>query len=424
MNIGFFTDTYFPQVSGVSTSIKTLAEQLRKQGHSVYIFTTTDPKIKKTEYGIGDEKFIYRFSSIPFSGFKDRRIVFRGFFDAIEIAKILRLDIVHTHTEFSLGIMGKIISRQMKIPHVHTYHTMYSEYTHYLLNGHLIKPKNVSQLIHTYLKNTSAVIAPSEKTKKVLLSYKIKSPIKIIPSGVSFSKDVKDFSMQIRKKYGIKNSTKIILSLGRIAPEKSLPELLDAFKIVLKKNNNVILLVAGDGPSANELKDYAIKLGIKHNIIFTGMINYDDVYSYYKVADIFVSASTTETQGITFIEATNAGTPFISKPNTFLKPLVVDKSVGVFVNNTNEIAEAIQDYLLHPEYKENNSIRVKQIKKISASAFGKNIESFYQEVISNYKPKKSVLKALTSDEQLLVGTIMNKIPNIVNVRFLKRKGPK
>ena len=97
MNIGLFTDTYFPPVSGVATSIKTLRDQLEKQGHQVYIFTTTDPKVDTNVY----ERNVFRFTSIPFVSFTDRRIAISGFIRATQIAKELNLDIVHTQPEFS-----------------------------------------------------------------------------------------------------------------------------------------------------------------------------------------------------------------------------------------------------------------------------------------------------------------------------------
>ena len=106
MNIGIFTDTYYPQVSGVATSIKVLRNQLERAGHQVYIFTTTDPHVDKNIY----ERNIFRFTSIPFVSFTDRRIAVRGLFKAYQVAKDLGLDIVHTQTEFSMGMIGKFVS--------------------------------------------------------------------------------------------------------------------------------------------------------------------------------------------------------------------------------------------------------------------------------------------------------------------------
>ena len=133
VNIGLFTDTYFPQVSGVATSIKTLRDELTAQGHNVYIFTTTDPKAKEDDVEAG----IYRFPSIPFVSFTERRIAVRGAFRAVHLAKKFQLDVVHNQTEFALGMMGKIVAHELKIPCLHTYHTMYQDYLHYIANGHI-----------------------------------------------------------------------------------------------------------------------------------------------------------------------------------------------------------------------------------------------------------------------------------------------
>jgi len=121
MNIGLFTDTYFPQVSGVATSIKTLKEELEHKGHQVTIFTTTDPNAEE------DDPTIIRLTSIPFLSFKDRRIAVSGAYVALRKAKKLNLDIIHTHTEFSVGFTGKYVANQLDIPLVHTYHTMYED---------------------------------------------------------------------------------------------------------------------------------------------------------------------------------------------------------------------------------------------------------------------------------------------------------
>ena len=118
MRIGLFTDTYFPQVSGVATSIRTLKTQLEKMGHTVFIFTTTDRDVDRYE-----DWQIVRIPSVPFFAFKDRRVAYRGFSKALEIAKQYKLDIIHTQTEFSLGLLGIAIARELRIPVVHTYGT-------------------------------------------------------------------------------------------------------------------------------------------------------------------------------------------------------------------------------------------------------------------------------------------------------------
>ena len=135
MRIGLFTDTYFPQVSGVATSIRTLKTELEKLGHKVFIFTTTDKDVNRYE-----DWQIIRIPSVPFFAFKDRRVAYRGFSNALEIARQYQLDIIHTQTEFSLGLLGIWIAKELRIPVVHTYHTQYEDYVHYLAKGMVIRP--------------------------------------------------------------------------------------------------------------------------------------------------------------------------------------------------------------------------------------------------------------------------------------------
>lgn len=251
MKIGLFTDTYFPQVSGVATSIQTLKDALEEAGHSVYIFTTTDPKVGKDEY----EENIYRFSSLPYFGFKDRRLTFRGLIQAVDIARELDLDIVHTQTEFSLGLIGKYVARRLKIPAIHTYHTQYEDYTHYVAKGMLLRPSAVSHLVKAYLKSMDGVIAPSERVKESLLSYGVDDiPIPVIPTGVAM-KELGEGSVDLHAKYNIEPGTPVILSLGRLAFEKNVAMTISAFSEVLEHVPNAKLLIAGDGPAKKSLQE-------------------------------------------------------------------------------------------------------------------------------------------------------------------------
>ena len=157
MKIGFFTDTYFPQVSGVATSIKTLKQELERHGHEVYIFTTTDPNADKLE------KDVIRMPSVPFISFKDRRVVVRGMWYAYLVAKELELDLIHTHTEFGAGILGKMVAKKLKIPLIHTYHTMYEDYLHYIGKGKVIRQSHVKYLSRLFANHTTGVVCPSER---------------------------------------------------------------------------------------------------------------------------------------------------------------------------------------------------------------------------------------------------------------------
>ncbi|WP_125587625.1 glycosyltransferase family 4 protein [Companilactobacillus jidongensis] len=374
MNIGIFTDTYFPQVSGVATSIQTLKNDLERKGNSVYIFTTTDPNVSKKTI----EPNIFRVGSVPFISFTDRRIAIRGMFHAVDLAKELKLDIVHTQTEFSMGLMGKFVAKQLKIPFVHTYHTMYEDYLHYVLNGHLLKPYHVKQMSRMFLKNASGVVAPSKQVKSTLDRYDVPAPISIIPTGVDLSEYTKPVNASdIREKLGFSEDTPVILMLSRIALEKKIDHMLRSMPELLKYNPDIKLVIVGDGPDMDELVQMSKDLGISDNVTFTGEVEHDKISPYYHMANIFVSSSDTESQGLTYIEAIASGLKIVVRSAPYTDQLLTDPSVGVTFSQDSQLVPRIIAYLDHPNSFDDRDARQKILYNISSDNFGNSILDFY-----------------------------------------------
>lgn len=381
MNIGLFTDTYFPQISGVATSIKTLKNALEKQGHNVFIFTTTDPHIKKGTV----EPNVFRFSSIPFISFTDRRIAFRGFFEAAKVAKEVKLDIVHTQTEFALGMMGKYVAHRLKIPAIHTYHTMYEDYLHYVLNGHLLRPYHVKQFTKGYLKNMNGVIAPSERVEALLKRYGVKIPIRIIPTGVDIESMNEDVPHDVRKDLHIDKDAPVLLTLSRVASEKKINHILNVMPDIVEQFPNVRLVIAGDGPDVDVLKDQIERLTLENYVIFTGNIPHEDVGNYYRMADLFVSASDTETQGLTYIEALAAGTRCVVYDTDYTEHVFDDDSLGRVFTTQSEMLKDILIYLKQGRSKIPQDKLGAKLAQISSKHFGDQVYNFYQDVIKKYQ---------------------------------------
>ena len=285
MRVGLFTDTYFPQVSGVATSIRTLKNELEKLGHTVFIFTTTDKDVNRYE-----DWQIIRIPSVPFFAFKDRRVAYRGFSKALEIARQYELDIIHTQTEFSLGLLGIWIARELNIPVVHTYHTQYEDYVRYIANGMLIRPKMVKYIVRGFLADVDGVICPSEIVYQLLTDYKVKVEKRVIPTGIELAKFerpeiTESHRLALRSKLGIDAATTMLLSLSRVSYEKNIQAVLAALPEVLREEENVKLVVAGDGPYLDDLKQLSKRLNIEDSVIFTGMIPPNETALYYKAAD-------------------------------------------------------------------------------------------------------------------------------------------
>lgn len=383
MRIGLFTDTYFPQVSGVATSIRTLKTELEKQGHAVFIFTTTDKDVNRYE-----DWQIIRIPSVPFFAFKDRRFAYRGFTKALEIAKQYQLDIIHTQTEFSLGLLGIWIARELKIPVLHTYHTQYEDYVHYIAKGMLIRPSMVKYLVRGFLHDVDGVICPSEIVRDLLSDYKVKVEKRVIPTGIELAKfDRPEIGPQqlsdLRSKLGIKEDEKMLLSLSRVSYEKNIQAVLEAFVDVLQENQKVKLVVAGDGPYLENLKEQAQDLHIQDSVIFTGMIAPSETALYYKAADFFISASTSETQGLTYLESLASKTPIIAHGNPYLDNLINDKMFGTLYYEERDLSGAILEALIATPNMDEKRLNEK-LYEISAENFGKRVHEFYLDaIISN-----------------------------------------
>ncbi|CDF72513.1 glycosyltransferase family 4 protein [Lactobacillus acidophilus] len=383
MNIGLYTDTYFPQISGVATSIRTLKDALERQGHNVFIFTTTDPNVEKGTV----EPNVFRFSSIPFVSFTDRRIAFRGLFEATKVAKEVNLDIVHTQTEFALGTIGKYVAHQLDIPAIHTYHTMYEDYLHYILNGHLLRPYHVKQFVKSYLKNMDGCIAPSGRVEDLLKRYGVQIPIRVIPTGVDLQGMNGDAERDVRQELGIDKDAPVILTLSRIAAEKKINHILNVMPAIVEEFPNIKFVIAGDGPDVKVLKEQVERLTLEDYVLFVGNVDHGDVGNYYRMADLFVSASDTETQGLTYIEALAAGTPCVVYDTDYTENIFDNDVFGRTFVTQKEMLQEIIELLKKVHNRIPQDLLQNKLQKISSEQFATNVHDFYKYAIDHYQPK-------------------------------------
>ena len=379
MKIGFFTDTYFPQVSGVATSIKTLKEELEKNGHEIYIFTTTDPNADRLE------KDVIRMPSVPFVSFKDRRVVVRGMWYAYLVAKELELELIHTHTEFGAGILGKMVAKKLKIPLIHTYHTMYEDYLHYIAKGKVLRQSHVKYLSRLFANHTTGVVCPSERVIDTLRGYGVVTPLRVIPTGIDIEKfkraDITNKDIEkLRQSLHIEKDQLMILSLSRISYEKNIQALVYGLPQIIKAYPNARMVIVGKGPYLEELQELIVTLDLSEYVQFTGEVANDDVALYYKAADFFVSASTSETQGLTYTEAMAAGTPCVVEGNAYLNRLFDHPSLGRTFETDQDFAPALIDYI-KSEVSHDPQVLESKLYEISSTHFGEAMIEFYEDMI-------------------------------------------
>lgn len=412
MRIGLFTDTYFPQVSGVATSIRTLKQELEKLGHTVFIFTTTDKDVHQYE-----EWDVIRIPSVPFFAFKDRRVAYRGFTAALKIAERYDLDIIHTQTEFSLGLLGKMIAKELDIPVLHTYHTQYEDYVRYIAKGKLIRPGMIKYIIRGFLHQLDGVICPSEIVEDLLTSYDIPISKRVIPTGIDLSKfqrpDISERHIeQLRAQLGLAPDNVVLLSLSRISYEKNIQAIIRALPAILAENPQVRLVIAGWGPYLEELKELIEEVGVGHAVILTGMVAPNETALYYKLADFFISASTSETQGLTYLESLASGTPILAHANPYLSNLVTDPMFGSLFEQEEELVETVLRAVADTPVM-NPYMLEKKLYSISAENFGRKVYEYYldlkishdfrQQHLSDESMAETLMKtAMTLPKRVLV----------------------
>lgn len=387
MRIGLFTDSYPPYINGVSTSVATLKRALEKQGHTVYLVTVSNNALKYEYY---EEERIVKVPGIPV-GIYDYRLSRIYPLSMINTMKNWNLDVIHSHTEFGIGILARLFAKQFNIPLVHTYHTLYEDYTHYITHGYFDKSskKIVEYLTKFYCdKTANELIVPTNKIYKLFKEkYEFKKNIHIIPTGMEVEKffdenvDAKDVE-RLKRKLGLNKKDFTIIFVGRIASEKNIEFLIKCHKKITKKAKNIKLLIVGDGPDKDSYEKLSKELGLEDSVIFNGKAAWEEMPIYYHCADLFTTASTTETQGLTVIEAMASGiTPLCINDEVFVNTVTDELNGRIYKNEEeycNEVLELYKDSALRNRYGKQARI---QAEHCSARSYADKVLEVYKRAI-------------------------------------------
>jgi len=272
---------------------------------------------------------------------------------------------------------------------VHTYHTIYEDYTHYLTHNRIID-KRAKAFARVFTRvccnHVEQVIVPTSKVKRLLLEYNVNRDISVVPTGVNLQKFNKDLYhpdeiLKAKKEIGVKETDKVLLYIGRISREKNIDEIIDAMPIYMKDKSNVKFVLIGGGPDFEWLKQKAKDYGLEDRILFTGPRPWDKIGLYYQIGDVFVSGSTSETQGLTYIEAMSAGLPVVAREDKCLEDILDIGKNGYSFTNQEELLKALDIVLFDPMAKEFGEHSRYKMKKYSTEEFGKSIELVYDEVM-------------------------------------------
>lgn len=383
MKILITTDWYEPVVNGVVTSVLNLVRELRNKGHQVRVLTLSDD----THSRYHDQ--VYYLGSINAGTiYPNARATMYIGRDYINDIVRWHPDVIHSQCEFSSFQYAKRISRRLNIPIIHTYHTLYESYTHYFCPNKKMGKHIVSKLSHHFLSQVQCVIAPSEKIRRVLDNYRILRRICVVPTGIDLNKfDITLSEAEraaLKADIGIPPQNKVLLTLGRLAKEKNVEQLIDYVKLMERKD--ISFVIVGGGPYKKELTEYVEKSGLKDKVFFTGMIVPQLVPKYYLLADIFLCASTSEAQGLTYMEAMASGLPSVCRKDLCIKNIIIDGYNGYqytdFLSFETAVNRILDDPDLHAEMSRN--ARELMEREFSTQAFADKIEAIYLSEIERY----------------------------------------
>lgn len=379
MKILITTDTFRPTINGVVTSIESLKKALDRRGHDTRILTFSD------SFNSKQEKDIYYMGSLGAGKFypdaRMNKLLYNRFYEDI---MDWNPDIVHSQTEFTMFIQAKKIAKDLDVPLLHTYHTVYEDYTHYFSLNKKIGKELAKQFTKQIIKMTDGVVVPTNKIYNLLKDYNIKEDIYVAPTGINVQKLSECDDFDIRKGYKISEDKHIVLFLGRIGKEKNITEILQYLEKM--KRDDIVFIIAGAGPFLSELKEICSNSIIKDRLIFTGMIDPSKVGNFYSQSDVFVSASTSETQGLTFIESMACKTPIICRHDDCLDGVLIDGKTGFGFSTKDEFIEYLNKILDNKELRDEMGNNCKQLvyENFTEDSFASKIEQIYLKVIENH----------------------------------------
>lgn len=397
MRIGIFTETYTPYISGLVTSEIMLKKGLEKLGHEVYVVTAN---LESFHYEYDEEERVLKVPGIP-TGIYDSRLTSVYPLKAVNKIKSWNLDIIHSQTEFAIGTFARILAYQLDIPLVHTYHTMYEDYIHYITKGYFDKSskKIVEYLTLFYCDKTATeLIVPTKKTYDLFKEkYQVDRNIHIIPTGIELERfyteniDKKKLA-SIKRKEKITKDDFIAIFIGRLAQEKNVVFLLDVMKDLVPSLPKLKLLIVGDGPDYDLYKEIIEKDHLENNVIMTGKVAWEEVPYYYHLSDIFLTASHTETQGLTVIEAMASSVVPICIDDKSFKNTIIDGLNGRIFNNEKECKEIITELYNDSELtkKLSNQARINS-DRFSAKYFAESVLDVYKYAIEHKKNRHSLI---------------------------------
>ncbi|MBN1377717.1 MAG: glycosyltransferase [Gammaproteobacteria bacterium] len=389
MRVLMISDVYFPRVNGVSTSIKTFRQELQQQGHNVVLV------VPEYENKSVDDPDIIRVASRRVLGDpEDRMMQSKALSMFRKRLTPGQFDIVHIQTPFVAHYAGVKIAKQLSLPCIESYHTLFEEYLYHYIP---YLPKAFLRYLARHFtrsqcKAVDTIIAPSRPMLQVLADYGIDAPVEILPTGMQMQQFLKANGKSFRRRHAIDEGRPTLVHVGRIAHEKNIDFLIYVLQKIQLQIPDVLLIIAGEGPALQHIKSLAHKLKLDRNILFVGYLSRDhDLLDCYQAGDVFVFASKTETQGLVLLEAMAVGVPVVSIAHLGTKDILSCQRGALVANdNVDDFSTKVIRLLSDQSLRSQLSYEGKQYAaEWSAAQLAEKLGRLYQTLA--HKTRRSIL---------------------------------
>lgn len=386
MKIALFTETYLPHINGVVTHVKILKEGLEQLGHQVLVVTADSNTHRHyLENGV---LHCPALTSKKFYGYSLAKPVSRT---RLKFVEKFGPDIIHIHNEFGIGISGMLCAKLLKVPLVYTLHTMYDDYIYYVAPKLLVN--TTTQFSHRYMKffavHANAVTGPSKKCEEYFRLTGVNKAVNVIPNAVEMEQfSPKNFDDEtksaVRCKHGLRPDTMVACFVGRLGREKSVHVLLDYWAEAIKPEDNITLMVIGEGPVRAELMEQSKQLGISDMVIFTGKVPHEELPPYYAISDVYVTASLSDTNSISMLEGMCSGLPVLQRTDPLNADQVREGDNGFVFDNAKQFGDKLR-HIREMEPEEMSRFRqsvTESIRNSGARTLAQNTLNVYEKALS------------------------------------------
>lgn len=384
--VGMFTNVYLPTTNGVVVSVETFRRALTELGHHVYIFGPDSGNIEDRA------PYIFRYPAVELPLQKyPLTLPVSPYID--HVIRNLKPQVLHANHPALLGRVAERKSAELDLPLVFTYHTRYADYSHY---ADPLPQENVKEFIDHWLASFMAachhVVVPSQSIKEMLMKQygdAVASHLSVVATGVETAKFSRLEHAEARRKLDWPEDRKILVTVGRLAKEKSFDTLLRAFARL--DRDDATLVVIGSGDEKKALEALAQELGLGEKVRFTGLVPFDEIPVYLAAADLFVFASVTETQGLVTLEAMASGLPVAAVDASGTRDAVSPECSVLTEADDQALARGMEEMLGRADLDEVRELARRRAKEFDVLVQGKAMVEVYRKAIAAHKARSRVL---------------------------------